>query len=207
LGLIEDIFNPFLKPIAPLTPPGSSLFIIVVALLVSMTSTLISRRLIDIDKLKRYTRETKEFQSLRMKALRTQDRRIMKKVEDNTKRVEKMQRELASMRFKPLLITFIPLIVVFIAMNGYYGGGDAIVGNIPFSLPEMLIFFRVGYNCTGIQNGVENGDVIISDITGAKRLCAENTNLVYMPTYIGWYFAVNITIGAIIQKLAGLTPD
>ena len=44
-------------------PPFSTLFVILVSLGVSTFSTLLSRRLMDVDKLKRYTRETKEFRT------------------------------------------------------------------------------------------------------------------------------------------------
>lgn len=206
-GIVED----FLSLIAPIDPPGSSIFIIMVAIFVTLFSTLVSRRIIDIEKLKRYTRETKEFQSLKMKATRSQDRRILKKVEDNEARNQKMQKELASMRLKPLLYTFVPMIAIFILMSNYFSDASAIVANIPFSLPESIIF-PFGYDCYNIRNDIESGKMSFEGITVGysqviKQKCIDNPNLHYVPTYIGWYFAGNIVIGAVIQKLAGLTPD
>jgi len=204
-GFIEEILN----LIAPRDPPGSSIFIIIVAITVTLFSTLVSRRIIDLDKLKRYTKETKDYNSMKLKATRSQDRRLMKKVEDNEKRAQKMQRELATMRIKPLIYTLIPTLLIFVLMNGHFGSIDTIVANIPFSLPENIIF-PFGVDCSNIRYDLINGDsaqVLAAYGEGTVKLCTDNPSLHYKPTYIGWYFAVNIVIGAVIQKLAGLTPD
>ncbi|KKN31468.1 hypothetical protein LCGC14_0823810, partial [marine sediment metagenome] len=50
---------------------------------------------------------------LKMKGLRSQDRRLLKKIEDNKPRADKMQKELFSMRMKPMMYTIIPLMLVF----------------------------------------------------------------------------------------------
>lgn len=215
---IEDFTLPILQLIAPSEPPGSSLFIILVGILVSVISTLVSRRFIDVKKLKSYTKIVKDFQGLRMKAMRTQDRRLLKQVDDEQKTFERVQKELLSMRLKPMMITFIPLILVFISMNSYYGGtgdGDvqAIVGNIPFSLPEQILF-RFGHDCESIRGNIQEqyGSQLTTEqynnnLTKWDRLCWNNEELHYVPSYIGWYLATNITIGVVIQKFAGLSPD
>lgn len=198
-GIIEE----FLNVIAPRDPPGASIFIILVAISVTLFSTLVSRRLIDLDKLKRYTKETKVYNKMKLKATKSQDRRLMKKVEDNEKRAQKMQRELATMRIKPLIYTLVPTLLIFVLMNGHFGSIDSIVANIPFSLPENIIF-PFGTDCFNIRNDPIHGANYAPDIV---KLCMDNPSLHYRPTYIGWYFAVNIVIGAVMQKLAGLTPD
>ena len=201
-GIIEEI----LSLIAPLKPPGSSIFIILIAISVTLFSTMVSRRIIDLDKLKRYTKETKEYNSMKLKATRSQDRRLMKKVEDNEKRAQKMQRELATMRIKPLIYTLIPTLLIFILMNGHFGSIESIVANIPFSLPESIIF-PFGTDCFNIRNEIANPVYLEKYTTETIKLCMDNPSIHYQPTYIGWYFAVNIVVGAVIQKLAGLTPD
>lgn len=169
-------------------PPFSTVFVILVSLGVSTFSTLLSRRLMDVDKLKRYTRETKEYNSLKMKAMRSQDRRLQKKIDDNKPRFDKMQKELFSMRMKPMLYTIIPLMAVFVLMNGYFGSNDAIVAVIPFNLWETFVIIPIQHKSL---------DPTLFDIP-AKF---------FIPNYIGWYFFTSITFGSVIQKLAGLTPD
>jgi len=170
-------------------PPYSTIFVIMVSLGVSTFSTLLSRRLMDVDKLKRYTRETKEYNSLKMKAMRSQDRRLLKKIDDNKSRFDKMQKELFSMRMKPMMYTIIPLMLVFVIMNGYFGANDSIVAIIPYDLWETFVIIPIKHN-------------------GLVDLFSDRIPTGYfVPNYIGWYFFTSITFGSVIQKLAGLTPD
>ncbi|MHA1984180.1 MAG: EMC3/TMCO1 family protein [Candidatus Hodarchaeales archaeon] len=171
------------------SPPYSTIFVIMVSLGVSTFSTLLSRRLMDVDKLKRYTRETKEYNSLKMKGLKSQDRRLLKKIEDNKPRADKMQKELFSMRMKPMMYTIIPLMLVFVLMNGYFGANDSIVAIIPYNLWDTFVIIPIKH--TGL-----NQDALALIPSGF-----------FVPNYIGWYFFTSITFGSVIQKLAGLTPD
>ncbi|MFW9930687.1 MAG: EMC3/TMCO1 family protein [Candidatus Thorarchaeota archaeon] len=171
-------------------PPYSTLAVIFISLCISIFSTVISRHFIDIDKLKRYTRETKEFNSMKMKAMRSQDRRLQKKVEDNQDRFNKMQKELMSMRLKPSLYTMVPLLAVFILFNTFFGANDAVVAIIPFKLPSSFIIIPLEHVRTAFSQFFPN--------------IPQNF---FVPSYIGWYFLTSITFGSVIQKLAGLTPD
>ena len=186
MDFLSDLFNlpnAFLQ-IVPNYPPYSSIFVIFASVAVSLLSTLITRRMIDVDKLARYSREAKEFQSLRMKAMRSQDRKLLKKVEDNEDRAKKIQSELMTMRLRPLLYTFLPIIIVFTLMNGYFGARDAIVAIIPFNLWDSLIIIPIQH------------DILKYPWHGY-----------FVPSYIGWYFFASIVFGAAIQKIAGLSPD
>ncbi|MFX0117439.1 MAG: hypothetical protein ACFFB3_23025, partial [Candidatus Hodarchaeota archaeon] len=78
-SIIEEIldFVPSLvREFGPENPPGSSIFIAIIALALSLSLTLLSRYLIDIDKLARYTRETKAYNKMKMQALRTADKKL-----------------------------------------------------------------------------------------------------------------------------------
>ena len=229
---LEQSMNGILKFIAPHTPPGSSIFIILVATLVTVISTVISRKFIDLKKLKLYTRKTKEFQKLQRKALRSQDPILKKKVENQKSTSQRMQSELMKMRMKPMLFTFLPLILIFFALNAYYSNPNpfnhpgetipqSIVANVPFDLPENIIF-QFGVNCnyqrnTAIPNKLHiDGPVNSLDqlnstqkqaLNGNQVVCLNNPNLHYTPTYIGWYVAINVIINSVVTKVAGLMPD
>lgn len=226
MQIVEAVLNPILELIAPKTPPGSALFIVLVAFGTSVFSTLISRRFIDLKKLKLYTRKTKEYSRLQRKALRSQDPVLKKKLENQASTNQRMQSDLAKMRFKPLLYTMLPLILIFFALSSYYNTTsdqpDSLVGNIPFSLPETVLFFHVGINCEDTRNVMvaEYGtsdlaklqadhNVNLSSLTGTQKLClqSENQHLHYVPTYIGWYIFVNVIVNGVITKVAGLTPE
>jgi len=131
--ILQDIFdgvlNLFTMPmtvlqditdVIPTQPPLSSIFILIVAFFVSLASTLVSRKMIDVDKLRRLTRETKKYQKLRMQMLKTADSKLKLKYERNADRMRKVQSELTMMNLKPLMIMFLPMIIFFIVLSGFY---------------------------------------------------------------------------------------
>ncbi|MFX0123308.1 MAG: EMC3/TMCO1 family protein [Candidatus Hodarchaeota archaeon] len=181
----------------PTTPPLSSIFILVVAFLVSLTSTLVSRKMIDIDKLKRLTRETKKYNKLRMEMIKTADSKLKLKYERNADRMRKVQSELTMMNMKPLMIMFIPMILFFIVLSGFFSFSinteGIATGNIPAVIPfdptfgfETILIFPIG------KNAIVPG-------WGDKQ--------VFVPNYIWWYFGGSLAFGSILRKVAGLQPD
>ncbi|MHA1941370.1 MAG: EMC3/TMCO1 family protein [Candidatus Hodarchaeales archaeon] len=171
-----------LQSFPPEQPPLSSIFILIVSFFVSLGSTLVSRYMIDIDRLAVLTRETKKHSKLRMEMMKTADTKLKLKYEKNADKMKKMQSELTMMRMKPLLFTFLPLMFFFVVLSGFYRG-EALPAVIPFSLPENLLL-RIGENTY-----------------------IEGWGKVFSPDYIWWYFGGSITFGSIFQKLAGLQPD
>lgn len=179
----------------PAKPPLSSIFILLVAFLVSLVSTLVSRKMIDVDKLKRLTRETKKYQKLRMEMVKTADSKLKLKYERNADRMKKVQSELTMMNMKPLMIMFLPMILFFVVLSGFfsfsisdgvYTGGN-IPAVIPFALPEYFPFPRF----------FDLGKM--ADVPGWGH--------VFVPNYIWWYFGGSLAFGSILRKVAGLQPD
>jgi uncharacterized membrane protein (DUF106 family) len=148
---VEDIISDIISVIAPTQPPFSSLFILGLSFIVSLSSALLSRYMIDVDKLERLTRETKAYNKLRVQMMKTADSKLKLKYERNADRMRKMQSELTMMNMKPLLIMMLPLMIFFAIFSSYYTFtvNDAvnpivisghIPAVIPFNLPEQLIF-------------------------------------------------------------------
>ncbi|MFW9903401.1 MAG: EMC3/TMCO1 family protein [Candidatus Thorarchaeota archaeon] len=179
----------------PTEPPLSSVFILLVAFFVSLASTLVSRKMIDIDKLKRLTRETKKYNKLRMEMMKTADSKLKLKYERNADRMRKVQSELTMMNMKPLMIMFLPMMLFFVVLAGFYSfkvtDGQLISGKIPavipFALPEYFPFpnfFALG-----------------------KMADVPDWGHVFIPNYIWWYFGGSLAFGSILRKVAGLQPD
>jgi uncharacterized membrane protein (DUF106 family) len=228
MQFLEPLVNPILELIAPRTPPGSSIFIILIATLTTLFSTLVSRKFIDLKKLKLYTKKTKEFQKLQRKVLKSQDPILKKKVENQKATSQRMQSELMKMRMKPLLFTMLPLILIFFSLSSYYSNAanddkpDSLVGNVPYDLPEHILFFEFGINCnyqrasfipnqfnktTPVNTRADLTDAQYINLTGNQQLCINNPSLHYVPTYIGWYIAINVIINSMVTKVTGLTPE
>ena len=200
--IINDTVNSLVSLIAPSNPPYSSIFILGISFVVSLASTLFSRRMIDIDKLERLTRETKAYQRMKTQMIKTADSKMKLKYERNTDRMRKMQSELTMMNMKPLLFTILPLMFFFAVFSGYYSwsvevdandipilfeGSKVVVGRIPavipFALPEAFLF---PFGLNGYVEGWGH---------------------VYVPNYVWWYFGGSITFGSIFRKVFGLQPD
>lgn len=204
MDIIQDItkimINFITTPMAimqsfpPTEPPFSSIFILIISFLVSLASTLVSRKMIDVEKLRRLTRETREYNKLRMQMLKTADNKLKLKYERNADRMRKVQSELTMMNMKPLLIMFLPLILFFAIFSNFYSfsfdevthtvtGNPGIPAVIPFGLPEQLLF-AIGK---------------LAKVDGWGR--------VFVPNYIWWYFGGSIVFGSILRKVSGLQPD
>ncbi|MFX0086256.1 MAG: EMC3/TMCO1 family protein [Candidatus Hodarchaeota archaeon] len=191
---VEDIISDIISFIAPTEPPFSSLFILGLSFVVSLSSALLSRYMIDVDKLERLTRETKAYSKLRMQMMKTADSKLKLKYERNADRMRKMQSELTMMNMKPLLIMMLPLMIFFAIFSSYYTFSiDANVNPvvisghipavIPFNLPEQLIF-PLGKN--GYVEGWGN---------------------VFVPNYVWFYFGGSVAFSSIIRKVLRLQPD
>jgi uncharacterized membrane protein (DUF106 family) len=151
--------------------------------------------MIDIDKLKRLTRETKKYQKLRMEMVKTADSKLKLKYERNADRMRKVQSELTMMNMKPLMIMFLPMILFFVVLSGFFRftitNGVYVEGNIPavipFALPEYFPF----------PNFFDLGKM--AEVPGWGH--------VFVPNYIWWYFGGSLAFGSILRKVAGLQPD
>jgi uncharacterized membrane protein (DUF106 family) len=123
IGILEDIgdFLPDLvRRYAPSNPPFSSLFIMFVGICLSTTIALISRQLIDLDKLKKYTREQKEYRKLQWKVQQTADRKLKLELDRKSRRMKRINSELSNMRMRPMLIYMIPLMLIFFSLSSFY---------------------------------------------------------------------------------------
>ena len=67
-------------------PPFSSLFIVLVSIVFSLFSVVLTRRLTDRNRLNSLTEETKKFDSIKIKANKTQNKKLLhfvKKINSN----------------------------------------------------------------------------------------------------------------------------
>jgi uncharacterized membrane protein (DUF106 family) len=179
----------------PTEPPLSSLFILLLAFVVSLLSSGLARYLTDTDKLRRLTRETKRYQKLRTQMLKTADVKLKKQYEHEADRMRRVQSELSRMQMKPMLIIIVPMLIVFGFFNAYYDPGFTIVSGvweahgtlpavIPFNLPESLIILPTGRNIVHPEWGH-----------------------VFVPFYFMWYMAGSLMFSGIFRRAFGLQPD
>ncbi|MFW9856424.1 MAG: EMC3/TMCO1 family protein [Candidatus Thorarchaeota archaeon] len=179
----------------PTEPPLSSIFILLISFIVALISAVLARYLTDTDKLRRLTRETKRYQKLRTRMLKTADVKLKKQYEHEADRMRRVQSELSRMQLKPTLILIIPIFVFFAVFNAYYDPGFVEVNGvweahgtlpavIPFNLPESLIILPTGRNIVHPEWG-----------------------RVFVPFYYMWYMAGSLLFSGIFRRAFGLQPE
>ena len=157
----------------------TSIVILCISLTLSMTSSLLSRKIMDVRRLKRYSKEIKKFKDLEKHVRATGDRKSAIKLKRKQKYIEKITRTVMWQRMKPMAVYFIPFMILFIFLNTTFGNTTAAM--FPFNIgvvPLLNMFIRSPWG-------------------------------VYLPMgyalgYVSWYIISSFGFSTIIQKLLGL---
>jgi len=123
-------------------PPNSAIFIFALSAALSVLISTLNRMILDIEKLRRYEEKIRRWQQLYFKARKTGDKKLLLKAERQTKYIQRLQSEVASERFKPMLIYLVPFMLLYGILNSIYK--KIIVVFLPIALPwlgDQLTFF------------------------------------------------------------------
>ncbi len=169
------------------TPPGSTIFVLLLSLLLSTGTSLLTRLLTDPVEQARKQAIIKEHQ--------TQKKELEKMEKENPNRyakelirwkrrekaVQKMQQNMSLSRLKPTCITFLPMMLIFFLLNGIYSpGGVAIAVALPAMNPTRIPF--------------------LGDYVGAAKLGG-------WINFFTWYFLCSFGVGSVIQRLFGVAQQ
>ncbi|RLG53030.1 MAG: hypothetical protein DRN96_01055 [Thermoproteota archaeon] len=161
------------------TPPYSTVFLAALSLAINVITMLVNRKLVDQEKLREYMAKVREFDQLRLQAMRERDPKVKKKLEAQIRRKERviapMKSELLKMQFMPTAFLMVPMIVIFYLLRGLYLEIPIVV--LPFPLPLQGLFHR--------------GSVMSQWELG----------------YIGFYMIFSLTASVILNKLLGMQPE
>lgn len=133
------------------TIPASTIFILCLSILMAFLTTFINRRLISkekLEQLKAWQREISAWTSDLNKAKRTGDKKLLRKVQKQEKRIKQLQMKVASQSLqsmKTFPIFMILFILVWLPLTGrllywqlpikaLFSGGEA-VAYLPWNLP------------------------------------------------------------------------
>jgi uncharacterized membrane protein (DUF106 family) len=157
----------------------TSLLILSISFSLSMTSSLLSRKIMDVRRLKRYSKEIKKFKDLEKHVKETADRKAAIKLKRKQKYIEKITRTVMWQRLKPMAIYFVPFLILFIVLSNTFGNTTAAM--FPFNIgkvPLLNMFVRSPFG-------------------------------VYIPmgyalSYVSWYIISSFGFTTVIQKVLGL---
>lgn len=123
MGLF-DFLNPiklaiqhFLISLGVTVPPNAGVFMLFISFIVSGISGLVTRAVIDLDKIQKESEEMAEHQKRKKKAMETADKRLWKQVQKNEDRFNQLQKSTMMARMLPSIITFGPIIFVFTTLS------------------------------------------------------------------------------------------
>ena len=140
--ILNAIFEPTLGILFHLTDNyrlNVMLGIMFSAVLISAVILLITKKMVDQEKMRKYKAKIQEYQKKMREAREKNDTATLNKVNAE---MMKIQKEMMSMSMKPMLYTFLPIILIFNWLRYYRYLNDFIVANgyivaLPFALPHV----------------------------------------------------------------------
>ncbi len=122
-------------------PPYSILFILAISFVITLATTLISKKTIDYDKMQYYRKIITEYTRLQREfAFSKGDKRLAKKLEKMKPVYSEAQAEMTKMSMRPMLYTTVPLLAIFWILRGIYF--EIPIVRLPFAIPIIDLLRR-----------------------------------------------------------------
>jgi uncharacterized membrane protein (DUF106 family) len=116
--------------------PVSTIFLFLLAALISLLTSLTNRVLNDPEKSKAWRREVSEWNREFQAARREGDKKKLEKVTKKQKQIMQLQSKMTWQSMKVTLIFFVPLIIIWQVLGGfYYGRNIAYLPGVGANLP------------------------------------------------------------------------
>jgi len=117
--------------------------ILVIGMLVALLVTLISRRVVNWERMRQIKAEITAFQQELRDARSKQDMKRLYKLQQDQKRIMALQGQMMKENFKPMLFYIVPYFIFWFILSGLYSGW--VVAWLPFRLD--LPFFGKWVSC------------------------------------------------------------
>jgi uncharacterized membrane protein (DUF106 family) len=127
----------------PLTYAHATLLVLLISLLFSLLVTLLTRRMVDWEKMRRIRREVAAWQAELREAQRRKDLKKVHKMMAEQGRILSLQGEMMRESFRPTLVYLFPWLLLWALLSRLYLGW--VMAWLPFSLP--LPFFGEWSSC------------------------------------------------------------
>jgi uncharacterized membrane protein (DUF106 family) len=177
LNPVGEWFSQIFNTIGVLNIPGSTYFIILFNILIAVLMSLLTKAIIDVDKISRHQKEIKVHNDNKKKAMDTADKKLWQKVQRREEYIKKIQSEMMIQQMKPMLVWFVPITMIFFLMRTAFI--NIPIAWMPFRFPEIWII---------IQN------------------LKYYENLTWMG-FTGWYFLTSVGLGNYVRRFMGASPQ
>ncbi|MCD6244834.1 MAG: TMCO1/EMC3 family protein [Candidatus Korarchaeota archaeon] len=156
-----------------LFPPGSILFLMVLAFVISLSINLINKKQIDYNRMRELQKIINEYTKLQREALKDPENKKLKKKLDRMKpQFDAARSEMSKMNLKPMLYTTLPILIIFWALGSFYS--EIPVAKLPFPLPFILDYFH-------------GSSALSNQVVG----------------YLGFYIVCSFLFSMILQRILG----
>ncbi|HYB93228.1 MAG TPA: EMC3/TMCO1 family protein [archaeon] len=158
--------------------PLSTIAILIIAAAIGITTSTINRRFIDIEQLKLYQREQREYLRELKEVSRTHDKNLEAKLKKRQMRVNQLMATVTKQQFKAMGVTFLPIFIIYallagfapLGIHGYFSGITA--AYLPFSFSFL-------------------GSVV--------------DGITHLP-FVYWYFLCSFAVNLPMLRIFGLAP-
>ncbi len=174
--LFSILQNAFLDLIT--TPPGSMIFVLLLAITTALISTLLTMWLVDTNEINRKQTQTKAHEEEKQKIIDLAEidperyKKARKRWERKDTMIKKSQQKMSLQRMKPTCITFVPMIIIFGIVNTLFRGAPVALS--PMNANDVPL----------IGNFISAGSVWIN--------------------FTSWYFLCSLGINTLTQRLLKL---
>jgi len=185
-------------------PPGSMIFIILLAITTALISTSLTKWLVDTDEINRKQVIKKAHDEKKAKIIEIADidpvryRQLRKRWERLETMIKQSQQKASLKRMLPSCITFIPMIIIFSVVRGLFGESNPVAlspmnaNDLPLLGPMMAGWTYDSPEWTALVYGYVKK---IDQMPWAKDGWINFT---------GWYFLCSFGINTLIQRLLKL---
>jgi uncharacterized membrane protein (DUF106 family) len=152
-------------------------------IVLNIFNSIVRKKMVDQDKLKRIMKETKSWQKERMSAMRSKDVARTAELNKKSSYMNKMSMEMMQMNMRPMMITFVPLILIFYLV-------------LPQLFSYTVAISPISLNV--IPGGMFQLTCTAEQALDSAHVCFGKENALYL---WAWYFLSSISFSGMIMKL------
>ncbi len=181
-------------------PPGSMIFILLLAIVTALISTGLTKWLVDTDEINRKQVIKKAHDEEKEKIIEIAEtdperyRKLRKRWERLDTMIKQSQQKLALKRMLPSCITFVPMIIIFSVVRGFFGTANPVALS-PMNANDVPL---IGPMMAGLTNVASDWIYLVY---GDFRNIGVTQGWI---NFTAWYFLCSFGINTLIQRILKL---
>ncbi|TKJ25178.1 MAG: hypothetical protein CEE42_08445 [Promethearchaeota archaeon Loki_b31] len=178
-------------------PPGSMIFILLMASVTAIISTALTKWLIDTDEINRKQVISKAHDEEKKKIIELAEtdpekyNKLRKRWERLDSMLKQSQQKMALRRMLPSCITIVPMMILFALVGGVFGGGPVALS--PMNANDVLWIGNMMAGTTG--NTVYPWTALVYGVARTIRLEAGWIN------FTAWYILCSFGVNTLVQRI------